>query len=176
MRSVNNDKKSIRSSEDPHCEPLSSPFTPRFLSPNTGGLRELKGDGDSLKDPPEQGQRVLPVLSQKAPDTLLDELPFTWQWKRNWGDCKKTHAEGGKRHRGAENCRGGGYFVPLLKSDSNFASSPAVLSLSRFEVSALLLSDGFTGGRRDETENSPFTAQTFTSGGKKRVNGSFLLE
>lgn len=43
----------------------------------------------------------------------------------------------------------GGYFVPLLKNESNSPSSPLAPSLFLANLSAPLLSDGFTGGGRD---------------------------
>lgn len=54
---------------------------------------------------------------------------------------------------------GGGYFVSLLKNESNSPSSPLAPSLFPANLSAPLLSDGFTGGGRDgrEEKNRPGT-------------------
>ena len=66
--------------------------------------------------------------------------------------------------------------MPLLKNESNSPSSPLAPSLFLANLSAPLLSDGFTGGGRDgrgeeekkQMQKSPFTGRTFTSEKRKK--------
>lgn len=78
--------------------------------------------------------------------------------------------------------------MPLLKNESNSPSSPLAPSLFLANLSAPLLSDGFTGGGRDgrgeeekkQMQKSPFTGRTFTSEKRKKnknlVSASFQSE
>lgn len=72
------------------------------------------------------------------------------QWKINWVIVNRPMQWEERDTQRGENS--GGYFVPLLKNESNSPSSPLAPSLFPANLSAALLSDGFAGGGRDGRE------------------------
>lgn len=76
------------------------------------------------------------------------------------GDCKQTSVVGGKSHREGETVGG---ILCHLKNESNFPSSPLAPSVFLANLSAPLLSEGFTGFQAEVGEEREKRRETLHS-------------